>query len=54
MKNIYNDGTYINNNPTWHEADSPWKANQILKIINENNLNPSSICEMILEQNHSN
>jgi len=46
MKNIYEDGTYVHANPTWHEEDSPWKAKQIAKIIKRNNLNPSTIFEI--------
>jgi SAM-dependent methyltransferase len=46
MKNIYQDGTYIVNNPTWHEGDSTWKASQINKIIRKNALNFLSICEV--------
>ena len=46
MTQIYNDGTYRENNPTWHEEDSPWKALQIQKIIERNSLNPSKICEI--------
>lgn len=46
MEQIYNDGTYFDNNPTWHEEDSPWKAKQIEKIIANNKLNPNKICEV--------
>jgi SAM-dependent methyltransferase len=46
MTNIYEDGTYLERNPTWHEEDSPWKANQIRKMIDRNALHPSSICEV--------
>lgn len=46
MKNIYKDQTYLNNNPTWHEEDSPWKAKQILKILNQNQIWPATICEV--------
>jgi len=44
--NIYQDGTYFENNPLWHQADSPWKAVQVINILNKNNLNPSSISEV--------
>jgi len=37
---------YLDNNPTWHVEDSPWKAEQILKIFRRNNLQPNSICEI--------
>jgi len=43
---IYKDGTYFDNNPTWHVEDSPWKANQIKKIIEKNKLNPKKFCEI--------
>jgi SAM-dependent methyltransferase len=46
MRKIYENGNYLKNNPTWHEKDSAWKAKQIMKIINRNKLNPSSICEI--------
>jgi len=46
MTRIYDDGTYLENNPTWHEEDSPWKAKQIKKIIEKNALNPNKICEV--------
>jgi cyclopropane fatty-acyl-phospholipid synthase-like methyltransferase len=46
MKNIYEDGTYLEKNPTWHEKDSLWKAKQIAKIIKKNNLSPSTMCEI--------
>ncbi len=46
MQSIYQDGTYLENNPSWHEEDSPWKAKQIKKIIQRNQLNPATICEV--------
>ena len=46
MKGIYEDGTYLDNNPLWHEEDSPWKARQIRNIIENNSLNPKRICEV--------
>ena len=36
MTQIYCDGTYLENNPTWHEEHSSWKARQIQKIIEKN------------------
>ncbi len=38
--------SYIQINPTWHSEDSPWKAKQILRMINKNNLHPKSIIEI--------
>lgn len=47
MSNIYENGTYLRNNPTWHEEDSSWKARQILKIIKKNALEKvNNICEV--------
>jgi SAM-dependent methyltransferase len=43
---VYEDGTYLCNNPTWHEEDSQWKAKQIFTILNKNDITPSSICEV--------
>jgi cyclopropane fatty-acyl-phospholipid synthase-like methyltransferase len=43
---IYNDGTYLEKNPTWHEEDSAWKAKQISRILGANNVNPSTLCEI--------
>jgi hypothetical protein len=45
-QNIYTDGKYFNNNPSWGVEDSSWKAEQILKIINRNSLQPTSIAEI--------
>lgn len=45
QKNIYNNGVYLDNHPTWHCEDSLWKAKHIIKLLNKNNINPVSICE---------
>jgi SAM-dependent methyltransferase len=42
----YFDGTYLEANPTLHVEDSAWKAQQVLKMLNANSLQPSSICEV--------
>lgn len=39
-------GQYLQNNPTWHIEDSPWKAKQIIKMITRNSLDPKSIAEI--------
>jgi len=46
MKNIYEDGIYLENNPKWHEEDSPWKAKQITKMLNKHNIIPLRVCEV--------
>jgi SAM-dependent methyltransferase len=46
MKNIYFDHTYISNNPTWHAQDSPWKAEQIARMLEKHRIAASSIAEI--------
>jgi cyclopropane fatty-acyl-phospholipid synthase-like methyltransferase len=46
MQSIYQDGTYLENSPNWHEEDSSWKADHIIQMIHKNNLNPSTLCEI--------
>jgi SAM-dependent methyltransferase len=43
---IYQDGTYLEKNPTWHQEDSPWKANQVAKMLRNNNIVPSTMCDI--------
>lgn len=43
---IYDDGTYLRNNPTWHEEDSIIKAGWIAGILKKNKINPSTVCEI--------
>jgi SAM-dependent methyltransferase len=43
---IYTQGEYFEKNPTWHIEDSPWKAEQLIKIIDRNHLQPTTICEV--------
>jgi SAM-dependent methyltransferase len=43
---IYENGTYLSHNPTWHEEDSLWKAKQIGKLLRKNNINPATVCEV--------
>lgn len=42
---IYKDGSYLKNNPSWHVEDSAFKAMQIIEIIHKNNIMPKTICE---------
>jgi cyclopropane fatty-acyl-phospholipid synthase-like methyltransferase len=46
MKSIYEEGEYLKNNPDWHVADSPWKADFIHSILNKNKIQANSICEV--------
>ncbi|MHC1623668.1 MAG: class I SAM-dependent methyltransferase [Candidatus Methanospirareceae archaeon] len=43
---MYNNGVYLAKNPTWHIEDSHWKATQILKMMQRNNLRPRTVCEV--------
>jgi SAM-dependent methyltransferase len=46
LQNIYNNGSYFERNPSWHEEDSFWKVEQIIQVIRRNKLMPKSICEI--------
>ena len=47
MSNIYVSGDYLQaTGQTWHSEDSPWKAEQILRIISKNGLHPKHIAEI--------
>lgn len=43
---IYKDGTYFENNKSWHVEDSSWKAEQIKAILSRNKIEPMSVCEV--------
>ena len=44
--NMYETGEYLEKNQDWHVSDSPWKAGNIYKIIQRNNLQYNSVCEV--------
>lgn len=44
--NLYLDGEYLLKNPQWHVEESPWKAKQVLRMLRQNDLAPSSICDV--------
>ncbi len=46
MQTIYESGAYLAHHPGWNEEDSPWKARQILKMIERNSLHPTTVCEV--------
>ncbi len=46
MADIYNDATYLNNNPTWHEEDAPFKAGKIAALLNNNHIDFKTVCEV--------
>ena len=42
----YQNGDYLENSSDWHVQDSPWKAQQIKKIIDRNKMSLKSVCEI--------
>jgi cyclopropane fatty-acyl-phospholipid synthase-like methyltransferase len=45
-RNIYTDGRYLDNNPSWHTDESPFKVKQILRMLQTHRLQPKTICEV--------
>ncbi|MFT3907792.1 MAG: class I SAM-dependent methyltransferase [Ferruginibacter sp.] len=39
-------GHYLQNNPTWHVEDSPYKAKQVSKMLERNKMDPKTIAEI--------
>jgi len=48
LKETYSskNSEYLTNNESWHVEDSPWKADQILRMIEKNGFNPKHIVEI--------
>lgn len=46
MEDFYRDGGYAAANPSWHEADAPWKARQIRSILEDNDVSFETFCEV--------
>jgi len=46
IQDIYEDGTYARINPNWHAEDSPWKAGQVLRMLEKHHLAPRSVAEI--------
>lgn len=43
---IYSDGTYLDLNRGWHTEDSPYKASNIIKMIEENGISIKSCADV--------
>ena len=43
---MYTDGDYLKNNPTWDVEDAPWKADLIFTMMEKHNLRPVTVCEV--------
>ena len=37
---IYSDGSDRKSNPGWHVEDSPWKAQQVLRMLQRHDIHP--------------
>lgn len=46
MHDIYLDGKYKESNPTWHEDDAPWKAQQVRGILTDNHVKFRTLAEI--------
>jgi Methyltransferase domain len=46
LQDIYNDGTYLQNNPDWHLEESGWKAEEISRLMELHKLKPASVVEV--------
>jgi SAM-dependent methyltransferase len=44
--NIYQSGEYLQKNPLWHIDESPWKAEQILRMLKRHSIQINSICDV--------
>lgn len=43
---IYSNGSYLKSNPGWHVEDSPWKAQQVLRMLGQHNICPRTVAEV--------
>lgn len=43
---MYENGSYLENNADWHSDESPWKAQHILSILNQNRLSFETVTEV--------
>jgi len=46
MTDIYSSGEYLEKTRTWHAEDSPWKASQIYRILERNDIKPARVAEV--------
>ena len=43
---LYTSGQYLENNPTWHIEESPWKVRYLMPMLKRHHLVPNTICEV--------
>jgi SAM-dependent methyltransferase len=46
LSDMYVDGKYSRQNPTWDVEDGPWKAGLIFRMLEKHHLKPGSVCEV--------
>jgi hypothetical protein len=46
MSDMYVNGEYSMQNPTWDVEDAPWKADHIFQMLEKHHLKPLSVCEV--------
>ncbi|WP_437205304.1 class I SAM-dependent methyltransferase [Planctomicrobium sp. SH664] len=46
VRAAYTSGEYLDHNPTWHVEDSPWKARQILSMLQRHSLSIGTVAEV--------
>lgn len=45
-RSIYSDGSYLASNPGWHAEHSPWKAQQVLRMLKQHDIHPHTVAEI--------
>lgn len=43
---LYEGSEYLEKNPDWHQEDSPWKAQHVLKILQKNGIEPKNVVDV--------
>jgi SAM-dependent methyltransferase len=43
---MYDDGTYLENNPTWHTEHSDWKAGKVVAWLQKHHITPQTVAEV--------
>jgi len=46
IKQRYLESDYLDQNPTWDVEDSPWKADKVVALLNNNAIEPDTCCEV--------
>jgi hypothetical protein len=42
----YTAGDYLASNPSWHVEDSPWKAQNVMQMLDRHRVRPQTVCEV--------